>query len=226
MLAVVVAHDPGGWFVETLESLSLQDYPFLSTAVVDASGSGIGARVNEVLAGAAVIDGTGTAGFSQAANAVLDAGIQADFLLLCHDDVALAPDAVTTLVAEALRSNAGIVGPKIVDWDRPEIIQHAGYDVDRFGVPAERIGADELDQEQQDGVSDVFALPSAVMLIRTELFVRLGGFDGGMTFRGEDVDLCWRAQMAGARVMFVGGAVARHREGLVLPHGRRRREAH
>ena len=215
----MVAHDPGGWFVETLESLSLQDYPFLSTAVVDASGSGIGARVNEVLAGAAVIDGTGTAGFSQAANAVLDAGIQADFLLLCHDDVALAPDAVTTLVAEALRSNAGIVGPKIVDWDRPEIIQHAGYDVDRFGVPAERIGADELDQEQQDGVSDVFALPSAVMLIRTELFVRLGGFDGGMTFRGEDVDLCWRAQMAGARVMFVGGAVARHREGLVSRTG-------
>ena len=219
MLAVVVAHDPGDWFVETLESLSLQDYPFLSTAVVDASGSGIGAHLSEAMPDAAVIDGTGAAGFSQAANAVLDAGIEADFLLVCHDDVALAPDAVTALVAEALRSNAGIVGPKIVDWDRPEIIQHAGYDVDRFGVPAERVGAEELDQEQQDGVSDVFALPSAVLLIRTELFVRLGGFDGGMNFRGEDVDLCWRAQMAGARVMFVGGAVARHREGLVSRTG-------
>ena len=219
MLAVVVAHDPGDWFVETLESLSLQDYPLLSTAVVDASGSGIGAHLSEAMPDAAVIDGTGAAGFSQAANAVLDAGIEADFLLVCHDDVALAPDAVTALVAEALRSNAGIVGPKIVDWDRPEIIQHAGYDVDRFGVPAERVGAEELDQEQQDGVSDVFALPSAVLLIRTELFVRLGGFDGGMNFRGEDVDLCWRAQMAGARVMFVGGAVARHREGLVSRTG-------
>ena len=49
---------------------------------------------------------------------------------------ALASDAVAALVDEALRSNAGVVGPKIVDWDRPEIIQHAGYDVDRFGVPA------------------------------------------------------------------------------------------
>ncbi len=219
VLAVVVAHEPGDWFTETLESLSLQDYSALSTVVVDAAGSGIGARVSEVLPDAAVVDGTGATGFSQAANTVLDAGIEADFLLVCHDDVALAPDAVSVLVAEAERSNAGIVGPKIVEWDRPEIIQHAGYDVDRFGVPAERVGADELDQEQQDGVSDVFALPSAVLLIRHELFVRLGGFDGGMTFRGEDVDLCWRAQMAGARVMFVGGAVARHREGLVSRTG-------
>ena len=219
MLAVVVAHQPGDWFVETLESLALQDYEPLSTAVVDAAGSGIGARVAEVVADAAIIDAAGASGFSEAANAVLSAGVEADFLLVCHDDVALAPDAVTVLVAEALRSNAGIVGPKIVEWDRPEIIQHAGYDVDRFGMTAERVGAEDLDQEQHDGVSDVFALPSAVLLIRRDLFARLGGFDGGMTFRGEDVDLCWRAQMAGARVMFVGGALARHRGGLVSRTG-------
>ena len=219
VLAVVVAHEPGDWFVETLESLSLQDYEHLSTAVVNAASSPIGARVSEVIPDAVVVDGAGTTGFSQAANAVLDAGIEADFLLVCHDDVALAPDAVTTLVAEALRSNAGIVGPKIVEWDRPEIIQHAGYDVDRFGVPAERVGVEDLDQEQHDGVSDVFALPSAVLLIRRELFALLGGFDGGMIFRGEDVDLCWRAQMAGARVMFAGSAVARHREALVSRRG-------
>ena len=219
VLAVVVAHEPGDWFTETIESLSLQDYEYLSTAVVDAAGSGLGPRVSEIIADAAIIDGTGTTGFSQAANAVLDAGIEADFLLVCHDDVALAPDAVSALVAEALRSNAGVVGPKIVQWDRPEIIQHVGYDVDRFGVPGERVGTEDLDQEQHDGVSDVFALPSAVLLIRRDLFTRLGGFDGGMTFRGEDVDLCWRAQMAGARVMFVGSAVARHREALVSRTG-------
>ena len=219
MLAVVVAHRPQEWFGETLESLALQDYGLLSVAVVDAAGSGIGPRVAEVLSDAAVIDAAGASGFSEAANAVLSADLTADFLLVCHDDVALAPDAVSILVAEALRSSAGVVGPKIVEWDRPEIIRHAGYDVDRFGVPADRAGAHELDQEQHDGVRDSFALPSAVLLIRRELFVRLGGFDAGMTFRGEDVDFCWRAQMAGARVMFVGGAVARHRGGLASRTG-------
>ena len=219
MLAVVVAHRPGEWFEETLESLALQDYESLSVVVVDAAGSGLGPRVAAVTEGADVIDAAGVSGFSEAANAVLSAEFSADFLLVCHDDVALASDAVSVLVAEALRSSAGVVGPKIVEWDRPEIIRHAGYDVDRFGVAADRAGAHELDQEQHDGVRDSFALPSAAMLIRTELFVRLGGFDAGMTFRGEDVDFCWRAQMAGARVMFVGGAVARHRGGLVSRTG-------
>ena len=219
MLAVVVAHRPGEWFEETLESLALQDYESLSVAVVDAAGSGLGPRVAAVTEGAEVVDAAGASGFSEAANAVLSAEAPADFLLVCHDDVALAPDAVSVLVAEALRSSAGVVGPKIVEWDRPEIIRHAGYDVDRFGVPADRAGADELDQEQHDGVRDSFAVPSAVMLIRRDLFVRLGGFDAGMTFRGEDVDFCWRAQMAGARVMFVGEAVARHRGGLASRTG-------
>lgn len=219
MLAVVVAHRPGEWFDETLESFALQDYESLSVAVVDGAGSGLGPRVAAVLEDAEVIDAAGVSGFSEAANAVLSAEPSADFLLVCHDDVALASDAVSVLVAEALRSSAGVVGPKIVDWDRPEIIRHAGYDVDRFGVHADRAGAEELDQEQHDGVRDSFALPSAVMLVRRDLFVRLGGFDAGMTFRGEDVDFCWRAQMAGARVMFVGGAVARHRGGLASRTG-------
>ncbi|MYI15267.1 MAG: glycosyltransferase family 2 protein, partial [Acidimicrobiaceae bacterium] len=219
VLAVVVAHRPGEWFEETLESLALQDYESLSVVVVDAAGSGLGPRVAAVAEGADVIDAAGVSGFSEAANAVLSAELSADFLLVCHDDVALSSDAVSVLVAEALRSSAGVVGPKIVEWDRPEIIRHAGYDVDRFGVAADRAGAHELDQEQHDGVRDSFALPSAAMLIRTELFVRLGGFDAGMTFRGEDVDFCWRAQMAGARVMFVGGAVVRHRGGLASRTG-------
>ena len=219
MLAVVVAHHPGEWFDETLESLALQDYRSLSVAVVDAAGSGLGPRVAAAIEDAGVIDAAGASGFSEAANAVLSTEPSADFLLVCHDDVALASDAVSVLVAEALRSSAGVVGPKIVEWDRPEIIRHAGYDVDRFGVAADRAGAHELDQEQHDGVRDSFAIPSAVMLIRRDLFVKLGGFDAGMTFRGEDVDFCWRAQMAGARVMFVGGAVARHRGGLASRTG-------
>ena len=164
MLAVVVAHRPGEWFRESLESLALQDYGPLSVAVVDAAGSGIGPRVAEVLADATVIDAAGASGFSEAANAVLSANLGADFLLVCHDDVALAGDAVSTLVVEALRSNAGMVGPKIVEWDRPEIIRHAGYDVDRFGVPADRAGAHELDQEQHDGVRDAFGTPDGQAL--------------------------------------------------------------
>ena len=50
------------------------------------------------------------------------------------------------------------------------------------------------------------------MLVRADLFAELGGFDA-KTFPGaEDLDLCWRARIAGARVMVAPDARVRHRQ--------------
>ena len=61
---------------------------------------------------------------------------------------------------------------------------------------------------------DVFAVPGGCTLIRADLFAALGGFDEAMTFHGEDVDLCWRAHLAGARVLVAPNARVRHLEAL------------
>lgn len=53
------------------------------------------------------------------------------FYLFIHDDVRLAPDAVTSLVAEAFRADGGVVGPKLVDWDDPSRLKSVGYSVVR-----------------------------------------------------------------------------------------------
>ncbi|MEZ5165612.1 MAG: glycosyltransferase family 2 protein [Acidimicrobiales bacterium] len=215
VLAVVVAHEPGEWFDDTLESLANQDYGRLGVLVVDPVGGADLAARRAVLPEASLLDASDTEGFSAAADAVLDTDVDPVFLLLCHDDIAPAPDAVRHLVTEALRSNAGITGPKLVDWHRPERLQRVAYVVDRFGVAGDVVDPGELDQEQYDAVGDVFAVPSACMLIRTDLFRTLGGFDPGIGFRGEDVDLCWRAQLAGARVVIVPDARVRHRGDLL-----------
>ena len=215
VLAVVVAHDPGPWFDETLDSLATQDYGRLSVLVVNSGDDpGLDARVRAALPGASLLDAPDTDGFSAAANAVLDTGVDPAFLLLCHDDVALASDAVRQLVVEALRSNAGIAGPKLVDWDRPDRLQHVALEVDRFAVATDVVDPGELDQEQFDAVADVFAVPTACVLINSGLFRTLGGFDEAITHRGEDVDFCWRAHLLGARVMVVPDAVVRHRDRL------------
>src|SRR5205807_5595242 len=72
----------------------------------------------------------------------------------------------------------------------------------------------ELDQEQHDAVRDVFAVPDVCLLVRADLFATLGGFDPLMTQHGDDVDLCWRAQLAGARVLVAPAARVRHLEAL------------
>ena len=73
-----------------------------------------------------------------------------------------------------------------------------------------------------DLVRDVFAVPSACLMVRADLFRSVGGFDPAIEYAGDDVDLCWRAHLSGARVVVVPSARARHREGLV----RRLGEAH
>jgi len=169
-------------------------------------------RVADVLPRAFVRRLDGRAGFAEAANEALHTVEGATFLLLCHDDVVIDPPAVRLLVEEAYRSNAGILGPKIVTADNAEVLLEVGRAIDRFGAPYTGIEPGELDQEQHDGVRDVFYVTTATMLVRTDLFEELEGLDPA-TFPGaEDLDLCWRARLAGARVLVVPDARVRHRE--------------
>ncbi|MYE68111.1 MAG: glycosyltransferase [Acidimicrobiia bacterium] len=142
------------------------------------------------------------------------------FLLVCHDDVALAPDAVTLLVDEAVRRGAAVAGPKLVEWDNPGFLQCVGLSADRMGVPVPLATVGEYDQGQHDAVTEVLAVPGACMLIRAEAFDRLGGFDAAMAFYGEDLDLCRRAGLAGGTVLVVPEARARHLGRLAERRGR------
>lgn len=211
VLAVVVTHDPGPGLEETLTSLAAQDYPRLAVLVVDAaSNEDPTPRIKSVLPDAMIVRRDEDEGFGAAANVVLEEGPRAALYLFCHDDVALQPDAVSRLVEEVLRSNAAIVGPKMVDWDDPSRLRDVGLLVDKFGVAMSAVEEGELDQEQHDALTDVFAVPGGCTMVRADLFRTIGGYDPGISLRGDDVDLCWRAQLAGARVMVVPAAVVRH----------------
>jgi GT2 family glycosyltransferase len=118
------------------------------------------------------------------------------------------------MVEEAYRSNAGIVGPKVVDRDQPDVLVEVGMAVDHYGVPFSGLEPGEVDQEQHDGVRDVFFVSHTAMLVRADLCQELGGFDALTDPGADDIDLCWRARLAGARVIVA--PAARVREGTSL----------
>ena len=215
VVAVVVAHDPGPWFAETLASIASQDYAELSVLVMDTGLSGgLAERVAEVLPTAYVRRFDSNRGFGATVNEVRSMVDGAAYYLLCHDDVALAPDAVHLLVEEAFRSNAGIVSPKVVSWDDPNLLVHVGMTVDKGGSVVERVQPHEIDHGQHDAVRDVFVAPGGVTLVRADLFDELGGYDPTIVAMGEDLDLCWRAQVVGARIIVAPDARIRHLEEL------------
>ncbi|HTZ09674.1 MAG TPA: glycosyltransferase, partial [Acidimicrobiales bacterium] len=87
------------------------------------------------------------------------------------------------------------------------------------GAVVDRIEPGEIDHGQHDSVLDVFLAPGGCTLVRADLFAELGGFDPAIVAMGEDLDLCWRAQILGARVVVAPGARVRHLE--LLASGRR-----
>jgi GT2 family glycosyltransferase len=215
VVAVVVAKDPGEWFDEVLGALAAQDYPNISVLVIDTgSDEMVAGRVATHLPDAYVRRLDDNPGYGPAANEALNLVEGAGFFCFMHDDVALEPATIRLLVEESYRSNAGILGPKLVEWDDPRRLLAVGVGVDKAGVQVPLVERGELDQEQHDAVRDVFMVPGACMLVRVDLFDALDGFDPEIPAYGEDLDLCWRAHVVGARVMVNPDTRARHRQAI------------
>ncbi|MGQ0743362.1 MAG: glycosyltransferase [Acidimicrobiales bacterium] len=211
VVAVVVARSPGPWFDATLTSLAAQDYPNLSVLVVDAGATEMALdRVGSVLPEAYVRRTGAGSGWAAVANDALVSVEGSTFLLFCHEDLVADSSAVSLLVDEALRSNAGVLGPKVVETARPDRLLDVGLAVDKTGAASGLAEAGELDQEQHDAVRDVFAVSPTCLLIRCDLFATLGGFDEAMAAGPATLDLCWRAQVAGARVLVAPQARVGH----------------
>ena len=216
VVAVVVTTGPGIWLEEALSSLAAQDYEEMAVLVLSAGDDdpAVTERVARVLPDAFVRHLPGRPGYAAASNEALGMVEGAAFFLLLHDDVALDPDAVHKLVEESFRSNAGVVSPKFVHWDDPRVLLHVGMSCDKTGAVVDRVIEGEVDHGQHDAVRDVFVAPGGCILIRADLFAELKGFDAGIVAMGEDLDLSWRSQVAGSRVVVAPEARVRHREAV------------
>ena len=156
-------------------------------------------------------DNPGLPAAVQAALAV-EAARSADYVLIHHDDVALDPDAIRRMVEVAERiEGVGVVGPKVVDWDDARVLREVGLSTDRFGYPYSPLEQDELDQGQYDRVREVLFVSSSAMLISRAALERAGPPDERFSSFHEDLDFCWRARLAGFRVLMTPLARARHR---------------
>ena len=139
VVAVMVTNDAGPWFEESLAALGAQDYPSLSVLVLDnGSAEDPTDRIAAALPGAFVrrCAGDGDGGF--AAGRQRGARRRSRARSSCSSATTTwcsIPTRPGCMVEEAYRSNAGIVGPKVVDRDNPDILLEVGMSIDHYGVP-------------------------------------------------------------------------------------------
>src|SRR4051812_48551384 len=129
---------------------------------------------------------------------------------LLHDDCRPEPDALYELLAEAERSqSATVLGCKQIDLAGRHLVE-MGVTVDGNGRRRTGVDPHEVDQGQHDELRDVLSVSTAGLLVRRDVWDRLGGLDPAWSLFGDDVDFGWRANAAGERVVVVPRAVVRH----------------
>ena len=156
--------------------------------------------------------------------------IHAPFTVLLNSDVEVTEGWLAPLL-NALRTNALVaaVQPKIKAYHQKTHFEYAGAAggyLDWLGYPFCRgriFETLEEDLGQYDDQAQVFWASGACMAIRTSVFKDLGGFDERFFAHMEEIDLCWRAQLAGHQIWYVPTSTVYHVGGASLSYGSARK---
>lgn len=141
----------------------------------------------------------------------IPAGGGSGWLWWIHDDSRAAPEALQRLMAVVETSpSVTIAGCKQIEWGRPRHLMDVGLTVSGAAEPLSLVEPGELDQGQYNARTDVFAVSAPGLLIRADVWTRLGGIDPSGPRPAAAVDLCWRNRLAGHRVVVVPGAMIEH----------------
>ena len=137
-------------------------------------------------------------------------GNGADYILILNPDVLVKKGTIKQLLAAAKATSAGIVGPKILTPNGK--IWSGGGVIDKKRFTAGLIGLGEADRGQYPAIKNVDFVSGTAMLVKKEVFEKVGPFDERYFLYYEDVDFCRRAEKAGFKVVLAPLAVVIHKE--------------
>ncbi len=161
-------------------------------------------------------------GFAEGYNRALEQ-VEADVFVLLNSDVET-PEGWLAPLLECLERNPDVaaVAPKLRSVDEPDRFEYAGAAggyIDFWGYPFCRgriLRSVERDMGQYDDEREVFWVSGAAFCCRAEAFRAAGGFDADFFAHMEEIDLCWRLQLAGHRIRIVPASMVYHLGGGTL----------
>jgi GT2 family glycosyltransferase len=152
--------------------------------------------------------------------------IKASYYVLVNSDVAVTENWLGILMKEIEKDpKVGACQPKMLHEPKPELFDYAGGSggfIDLFCYPFCRgrlFDHCEPDEKQYDDVCEIFWASGACMLVRSELYHKVGGLDEMFYAHMEEIDLCWRIKNAGFKILVVPKSVVYHVGGSVISYG-------
>lgn len=140
-------------------------------------------------------------GFATACNQGF-AHARGQWVALLNNDAWTEPDWLAQMLAATTRgSKVGMVAAKMLFASRPDVINSAGIALDWAGIAWDWRGgmADDVDEHE---IVEIFGACGGAALYSKAMLAEVGGYEDEFFIYLEDVDLAWRARLAGWRCLF------------------------
>jgi GT2 family glycosyltransferase len=210
--SIIIPHLNGRQHLDVcLSALRRQTCQAFETIVVDnGSTDGSQAIIRDNFPEVRLIELGLNRGFTGACNAGY-AAARGRYIVLLNNDTE-AESGWLEAIVRAFESfpQVGIVASKMLLFDRRDHFHTAGdfYRID--GLPGNR-GVWQPDEGQFDQEEFVFSACGGAAAYRRTMVEEIGFLDDDFFFSCEDIDLAWRAQLSGWRVLYVPDAVVYHK---------------
>ncbi len=208
--AILIAADGADHLRDTLDAITMQTRLPDRLVVVQLGSSPVTSTIIDGVEPTVHARVAVRAAFGHAAETgVKSAGIEPseqEWLWLLAGDNAPEPSALERLLhAVEAAPSVAVAGPKQMQWDAPDYLHAFGETMTPWGTAVE-MAEPELDQAQYDRHSDVLAVAAGGMLVRSDVWKQLGGFDRALPAIDDALDFCVRVRLAGYRVQLVPNA--------------------
>jgi hypothetical protein len=211
-VSVVIANYNGKHYLEDcLDSLHIQNFKDFEIILVDNDSSdGSADLVEGEYPDVILIRNPANLGFAEGTNqGIRDS--KGEFILTLNNDTRLEPGFLDRIL-DPMEGNGrvGICASKMLFPDGR--INSTGLCISRSGAAWNR-GMFQEDKGQYDNKEEVFGASAGAALYRRSMLDEIGLFDEDFFMYMEDVDLSFRARLAGWNCIYVPAAVVYHHHG-------------
>ncbi len=175
-----------------------------------------------------IIENETNGGFAKGYNEALKK-VNSKYYVLLNSDIEVTENWLDPLLEIMIDKTIAGCQPKILSYQNKAYLEHAGaaggfIDINYFPFCRGRIFETvEKDEGQFDFPVEVFWATGACLLIRSESFHSVGGFDEDFFAHMEEIDLCWRLKLGGYKFMVAPTSSVFHVGGGTLPYSSSRK---
>ena len=130
------------------------------------------------------------------------------YLLFLNNDTVVTPNFISEMV-------------KVMETDKKiaicqSLLLKPDGSIDSSGDFIDNLGVVYNSKTKIDEIREVSSARGASMLVRSDIFEKLDGFDQKFFITFEDVDLCWRSWILGYRVLIIPTSIVYHEGGITI----------